>query len=175
MWEMDADEWRKCLDVNLRGPYLCSRSVLPGMVVREQGRIINVASGAGLGPVRYGSIYAVSKCAVIRFSEILALETQKHSISVFAIHPGFVRTTMTEDATASSWDEKWVNGLFRKALASGHDVPPERAAELVLFLASGQADTLSGCFFKFDDDLEEMVSRAEEIREKQLYTLRLRT
>jgi NAD(P)-dependent dehydrogenase (short-subunit alcohol dehydrogenase family) len=175
MWETDPDEWWECMDVNLRGSYLCSRAVLPGMVVRHRGRIINIASNAGLHPVPYGSSYAISKCALIRFSENVAVETKEYSIYVFAVRPGFVHTAMVESAAALPADEKWFNGRFRKAIETGRGIPPERAANLVLLLASGKADTLSGCYIDVEDDVAEMVQRAEEIKEKQLYTLRLRT
>ena len=78
-------------------------------------------------------------------------------------------------ASVSLIDEMWLGGLFKKWIAAGKDIPPDRAANLVRFLASGKADALSGCFLMIHDDVEEMVQRAEEIREKQLYTLRLRT
>ena len=175
MWENDPDRWWHCIDVNLRGPFLCSRAVLPGMIARRRGRIITTASGAGLGPWPYVAAYAIGKCAAIRFSENLAAETREHSVSVFVIHPGFVRTDMVADAVESPDDEEWLGGLFRKSLADGHDVPPERAADLVVLLASGQADALSGCFITVDDDVAELVSRAEEIQQDALYRLRLRT
>jgi NAD(P)-dependent dehydrogenase (short-subunit alcohol dehydrogenase family) len=173
IWESAADEWWRCVEVNLRGPYLCSRAVLPVMTARHQGRIITTASGAGLWPWPYMATYAVGKCAAVRFSENLAAETRDLGISAFAIHPGFVRTPMTETLACSPEEEKWLNGMFRKALAAGRDVPLERAAQLVLELASGRADVLSGCFISVNDDVAEMVSRADEIREGQLYRLRL--
>ena len=178
MWENDPDEWALCMDVNLRGPYLCSRSVLPGMITRNRGRIITTASGVGLSglwPCSYVPAYSISKCAVIRFSEILADQTKEHGISAFAINPGFVRTAMTEAQAESPVDDKWLRGWFKTSLAAGHDILPERAAELVLFLASSRADVLTGCYIDVVDNVEEMVRRAEEIQEKQLYTLRLRT
>lgn len=94
---------------------------------------------------------------------------------MFAISPGFVRTALTEAAAASPEDKKWFGGTFSKGLAEGRDAPPERAAQLVLFLASGRADALFGCFLTARDDLAGMVSRAEEIQEGALYMLRLRT
>jgi NAD(P)-dependent dehydrogenase (short-subunit alcohol dehydrogenase family) len=174
LWETDPDEWWRCVDVNLRGPFLCSLAVLPGMVARRGGRIITTASSSGLDPGRYASSYAISKCAVIRFSENLAAETKEHGISVFSIHPGFVHTAMTEAVVASPDDEKWFGGWFSKSLAAGYDVPPERAADLVVMLASGEADVLSGCYISVGDDVAEMVRRAEEIQQDELYTLRLR-
>ncbi len=145
------------------------------MVARRRGRIVTTASAAGLGPWPNVSAYAISKCAVMRFSESLAAETKEHGISALSINPGFVRTAMVEATAESSDDEKWLGGFFRKSFAAGYDVPPERAANLVVFLASGQADALSGCYIGVDDDVAEMVRRAEEIQRDELYTLRLRT
>jgi NAD(P)-dependent dehydrogenase (short-subunit alcohol dehydrogenase family) len=174
-WEVASDEWWRCMDINLRGPYLGTRAVLPGMTRRQRGRIITTSSGAGLGPWPYLSAYAVSKCAVIRLTENLAAETREHGVSLFVISPGFVRTAMTESGAESPEAEKWLGGFFRKAFAEGQDIPPERAAQLVVLLASGKADALSGCYISVSDDVAEMVSCAEEIQEKKLYTLRLQT
>ena len=177
-WEVDGDAWWRCFDVNLRGPFHCSRAVLPGMVARKSGRIIITASGAGTEPWPFGAAYAIAKGAAISFGENLAAETGEYGISVFSIHPGFVRTAMTEGAAASPDDAKWCGGLFRTSLAEGYPlecVPPNRAAELVVFLASGRADALSGCYVSVDDDVAAMLSRAEEIRQNELYALRLRT
>jgi NAD(P)-dependent dehydrogenase (short-subunit alcohol dehydrogenase family) len=176
LWETEPEEWWKCIDVNLRGPFLCSRAVLPGMVARHRGRIVTTASNSGLAPGPYVSAYAISKCAAIRFSENLAAETKEHGISVFAISPGLVRTAMTESIARSPDDEKWFGGFFGKSFAAGHDVPPERAADLVVLLASGQADALSGCYIGVgSEDPFDMMQRAEEIQQDELYTLRLRT
>ena len=76
-WETDPDDWWRCLEVNLRGPMLCSRAVLPGMIAREGGRIVNVASGAGTFAIPYLGAYVTSKTALIRFTEILALEAER--------------------------------------------------------------------------------------------------
>ena len=175
LWEADPVEWWRCVDVNLHGPFLCSRAVLPGMVSRRSGRIVTTASSSGLEPGPYVSAYAISKCAAIRFSENLAAETKDHGIYAFAISPGLVRTAMTETIARSPDDEKWFGGFFEQSLAAGDDVPPERAAELVVFLASGQADTLSGCYLGVNDDVENMVQRSQEIQQDALYTLRFRT
>jgi hypothetical protein len=92
-----------------------------------------------------------------------------------AIDSGFVRSAMTESTAESPEDEKRLGGLFRRILAEGGDSPPERAAQLVLFLASERADALSGCFISTRDDLADMLGRAEAIQEDELHTLRLRT
>jgi short-subunit dehydrogenase len=144
------------------------------MIVRRQGRIINVSSAAGLQPIPYASAYVISKTAVIRFTENLANETKEYGISVFTLYPGEVRTAFTNYLIESEEGQKWtpwVRQLFEAKL----DVPQEHAAKLAAYLASGKADTLTGCFISVRDNVNIMVQRAEEIKEKQLYTLRLKT
>ena len=173
-WEVDPDEWWRCVEVNLLGPFLCVRAVVPGMLARQRGRIIITSSLAGTGPWPYLSAYAVSKAAVTRLAENMAAEVGAHGVSVFAIHPGPVRT---EGWASLLSDEArtYMPDMFDYASQDGSGIPPERAAELVLFLASGQADALSGCFISVDDDVVDMVQRAEQIRREGAHTLRLRT
>lgn len=174
-WEADPEEWWRCMDINLRGPFLCSRAVVPGMITRHRGRIITTASHTGIGLWPHFSAYAVSKCAVIRLSENIAAETKEHGISVFAIHPGGLQTALTEIQFLSDAARKWFPKIYKYASEGGVGDPPEHAANLAVVLASGQADTLSGCFITINDDVAAMVRRAEEIQQDELYTLRLRT
>lgn len=178
MAEVEADAWWREIEINLRGPFLCSRAVLPGMIARKQGRIINLASGAGLGPIDGGSAYCVSKAALIRLSEQLALETREQGIAVFAIHPGTVRTPMAQymqDAEIVGQRTPWLQQWFRQVFDEGQDVPIERSVELVLQLAAGKADALSGCYFDVHANLDDLIARAAAIQQDELYTLRLRT
>jgi NAD(P)-dependent dehydrogenase (short-subunit alcohol dehydrogenase family) len=149
-WEVDLDDWWRCLEVNLRGPMLCSRAVLPAMIARGAGRIINVSSGAALFAIPYVSAYVTSKTALIRFTEILALETATHRIKVFAIEPGTVRTSMAEYVMGSEEGRQWMP-WFGEIFQRGEDVPPDQAAALVALLALGRADALSGRFFTIRD------------------------
>jgi NAD(P)-dependent dehydrogenase (short-subunit alcohol dehydrogenase family) len=174
MWELDPDEWWRNIEINLRSVLLCSRAILPGMVARRRGRIINVASAAGIAAIPYGSAYVTSKTAMIRFSETLAAETKAYGISVFAIHPGTVRTAMAEYGIESQEGQQWWP-WFRMIFEEGRDVPAEQAVQLVLRLASGEADPLSGRFLSITDEIGELVKRAAAIEEGQLYTLRLPT
>jgi NAD(P)-dependent dehydrogenase (short-subunit alcohol dehydrogenase family) len=174
-WEVDPDAWWRCIEVNLRGPFLCARAVVPGMIARHRGRIVTTASHTGLGVWPGLSGYAISKTAVIRLCETLAAETKEHSIAVFAIHPGGVKTALTASQFRSEAARKWFPEIYDYVAQGGSGRPPELAADLVVFLASGRVDALSGCFISVRDDVAEMVSRAQEIREGELYTLRLRT
>ena len=170
--QTDPDAWWEVQVVNLRGPVYCSRAVLPGMLQREHGRIINISSGAGFEAWPLASAYAVSKAALFRLSEDLAAETGKHGVQVFAITPGLVHTAMVEQALHCG--EPSIEQEFREWLATDQDIPPDRAAHLVVFLASGQGDALSGRFLRPHDDEEALVKRAGEIQEQDLLVLRPR-
>jgi NAD(P)-dependent dehydrogenase (short-subunit alcohol dehydrogenase family) len=168
----DPDKWWQALEVNLRGPLYCARAVLPGMLARGHGRIVNVSSSAGLAAIPMLSAYAVSKTALYRLSENLAAETRGHGVMVFAINPGLVRTAMSESAL--SCGEPSIEQWFTDAFASQHDVSAESAATLVTYLASGAADVLSGRNIFATKDVTQMVARAAEIEERDLYVLRER-
>ena len=91
---------------------------------------------------------------------------------VFAIEPGTVRTTMTEYALESEEGKRWMPWLG-EVFKQGEDVPPVRAADLVILLASGRADALSGRFFTIKDDVVGLVERAGDQGLGDLQTLRL--
>jgi NAD(P)-dependent dehydrogenase (short-subunit alcohol dehydrogenase family) len=171
VWEVEPDEWWRCVEVNLRGPFLCARAVLPGMIARRRGRIIITSSLAGTGPWPYMSAYAIGKAAVTRLTENLAAETRAHGICVLALNPGSVRTAMWEPLFLSDEAEKYLPNMYKYVSQGVSGATPERAAQLVLFLASGQADVLSGCLISVDDDLAEMVRRAKEIEQDMGCTL----
>ncbi len=160
-WDL-ADDWWRVIEVNLRGPFLCARAVLPGMVARKHGRIINVSSNAGIRPTPPYSAYSVSKAALIRLTDSLAEVTQDQGICVFGISPGMVKTAMTRAMP------------IMDAKPEADWVAPERAAELCVFLASGQADRLSGRFVHVLDDIRKLVQRADEVEANDLYALRVR-
>ncbi len=168
----DPDQWWQVLEVNLRGPLYCTRAVLPGMLTRGHGRIVNVSSGVGLTVIPMLSAYVVSKTALYRLSENLAAETRGHGVMVFAIDPGLVRTAISESALSCGEPsiEQWFTGAF----ARQKDVSAESAGTLVAYLASGAADALSGRNIDLSSDVAQMVARAAEIQQRDLYVLRER-
>lgn len=174
---VEPDEWWREVEINLRGPYLCSRAVLPGMITRKSGRIINVASGAGLHAVWYGSAYCTGKAALIRLSEAMALETRAHGITVLAVDPGTVRTPMNDYVLTSPRVAAMalpVQEWFRELYAAGDDTPLEQTVAFMVDLVSGRADVLSGCFVSVGDDLDALLADAAAIEEEQKRMLRLR-
>jgi NAD(P)-dependent dehydrogenase (short-subunit alcohol dehydrogenase family) len=110
--------------VDLRGPVYCSRAVLPGMLRRGRGRIINVSSGLGFEAMLLLSAYAVSKAALYRLSENLAAETRAQGIQVFTIDPGLVHTDMgaSPSCTASRASSQ------RSAVSAGPSAGPGSVA-----------------------------------------------
>jgi NAD(P)-dependent dehydrogenase (short-subunit alcohol dehydrogenase family) len=178
VWEVDPEQWWRTMAIHLQGSFLCARAVLPGMIARQGGRIINIVSHAGVYRWPTCSAYAVSKTAVIKFTENLAVETRRHGVAVFALHPGLAtvgltRLAMDMDAPAASPAGR-AAAWIRQQVAEGQAVPPEHSARFVVRLAAGRADKLTGCYLTVDHNLETLAARAAEIQQTDLYTLRLR-
>lgn len=169
-WEGDPDAWWRDVEVTLRGAYLCSRAVLPGMLERQRGRIICVSSYAANEPGPYLSGYAIGNAALLRFVDSLAAEVAEHGVSVFAVTPGFVRTRLVEEVATSAAGRRWLPQLPERQDA----LEPERVGRLVVEIAGGRADELSGRFLHVLDDLDDLIVRANEIVRDDLYALRLR-
>jgi NAD(P)-dependent dehydrogenase (short-subunit alcohol dehydrogenase family) len=173
---VDPQLWWQEIEINLRGPFLYTQATVPRMRTRRSGRIINLASAAGCGPIPLASAYSISKTAVIRLSETLALETAADGIVVFAIHPGTVRTPMNayvhdspEVAALAAPIQHW----FQQLYADEQDTPIEQAVALVMQLANGEADTLSGWYLSVDDDLKALVHQQNSTPRAEQRTLRL--
>jgi 3-oxoacyl-[acyl-carrier protein] reductase len=155
-WELDTEEWWRVFEVNVLGVYLCCRAVIPGMLDRGRGRIVNVASGAAYLPGSSSTAYSASKAAVHRFSETLANQLRGR-IPVFSISPGLVKTRMTEPFGD---DAPWT--------------PPELAPRLVRALASSRLDELAGRYLHAEhDDVDALAARIDEILENDLNAIRL--
>lgn len=172
LWLVDPDEWLKDVEGNLFSTFLCMHAIMPGMIERRQGRIINISSGAGNLPRPHSTAYTSSKAAVTRLTESAAISARPYDISIFAIHPGSVRTAMADYLVNSEEANKWVPEF--RTIYDETEIPAERVGELVVFLASGKADLLTGRFLNVYDDIQELVRQAAAIQQQDLYTLRLR-
>ncbi|PXY45655.1 3-ketoacyl-ACP reductase [Flavobacterium hydrophilum] len=95
--ELEPDEWEKIIQVNLMGTYYTTRAVLPNMIERQTGDIINISSTAGLNGNALTSAYSASKFAVLGLTDSLMQELRKHNIRVTALTPSTVATDMAKD------------------------------------------------------------------------------
>jgi NAD(P)-dependent dehydrogenase (short-subunit alcohol dehydrogenase family) len=170
--ECDPDEWWRGVEINAKGPFLCTRFVLPGMIARGAGRIVNVSSGVGTRSYDYLTSYCVGKTALIRLTECVAAETASRGIRVFSISPGMVRTDMNRLLVGHPKSAEWFPWAA-ETLAKGKDFPPEASTRLLLRLARGEADALSGRHISVAEDLDALIARAPEAAEKQALMLRL--
>jgi len=143
------DAWRAMLEVNLTGPYLCTQAVLPGMLEKRSGRIINVASTAGHKGYAYVAPYCASKHGVIGMTRALALEIAPSGVTVNAVCPGFTETdiaartieTMVEK-TGRDRDEAYAE--LAKFNPQARLVQPEEVAQAVGWLALPSSGSING-------------------------------
>ena len=165
----DVSYWIRTIQVNVIGIYLCCRAVIPAMLSRGHGKIINMYGGRG----RNTSAYSASKVAVLDLTETLASELAGTNIQVNAIGPGSIHTRMweeTRDAAEAVGDV----ALFElgRRVTSGGGAPMERVVELAVLLASEASGRLSGRLIQASDDFSDLPSRIPEIMSSDVYTLR---
>ena len=171
--DADHDAWWRTVEVNLRGPAIGMRLVLPLMQARQRGRIINVVSGAGVMSYAYFSAYVASKTALVRLSECVAAEAKPYGVAVFAMDPGTVATAMSGYAVSSEVGRRWIP-WFRELFDRGFNVPPERAGARAVELASGRADAITGRFIPMAAELDTLIANADLIALENHYSLRIR-
>ena len=155
LWEADPEKWWTDVDVHLRGTFLVCRAALPGMLSRGSGRIVNVSSNAALRPSPYNSAYGAAKAAILNLTQSLAASLDGTGVYAFAISPGYVKTEMTERLLDVQAEKGWFPHLEGR-----EPLDPALAGNLLVALASGKADRLSGAFFHALDDLDEILAKS---------------
>jgi 3-oxoacyl-[acyl-carrier protein] reductase len=168
-WELPEQDWWRVFEINVRGTYLCTRAILPAMMARGSGRIVNLSSGAATFPVgldndgQLTSAYMASKAAVNRFTEAVAGECFSAGVRVFSMSPGMVKTDMTAEVFTDIWDDEdtWT--------------PIETPVDLIMDLDAGMLDALSGRYIRAAiDDWRSLADRADEVIDLDTHVLRLR-
>jgi NAD(P)-dependent dehydrogenase (short-subunit alcohol dehydrogenase family) len=145
VWDVDVDEWIRATQINLFGTFMCCHAVLPHMIERRQGKIVNFSGGGATSPLPRFTAYGVSKTAIVRLTETMAEEAKEHNVQVNAIAPGAVDTRLQDDVLAAGKRAGSLLGRIRKLRETGEGgVPRELPAELALFLASSDSDGLTG-------------------------------
>ena len=142
----DPAEWRRLFDVNVTGPFLCARAVLPRMANTNWGRIINVSSAAARHPMAGMSSYSASKAALDQLTRVLALEGAPYGITTVGVYPGVVNTRMQEETR--TLDPALIGDQLHRMFQGYHDFdmlrPPEEPAELISYLCTPEAKRLNG-------------------------------
>jgi NAD(P)-dependent dehydrogenase (short-subunit alcohol dehydrogenase family) len=169
VWEVDPDVWWRDVQTTVLGSFLAARAVLPGMRARRGGRIVNVSSYVGIRPSPYLSAYGAAKAALVNLTESLAAEVGDDGVAVFALSPGHVRTDLVRNLIESEEGQRWIPHV-----AESEPVELEQVAQLVCALATGRYDPLAGTFLHVLDDVDGLLTRADEVVAEERFVPRLR-
>ncbi|MEP7183905.1 MAG: SDR family oxidoreductase, partial [Betaproteobacteria bacterium] len=141
--------WDEMLRVNLTGAYLCTRATLPSLLAAAHGRIVNVASTAGLVGYPYVAAYCAAKHGVVGMTRSLALELAKTNVTVNAVCPGYTETDIVRDAVANIVAKTGKTAADARAALASHNpqgrlVRPEEVAATVAWLCLPESQAVTG-------------------------------
>jgi len=176
--DIALDDWFEAININLLGLSYCTHEALKPMRQKKRGIIINIVSNAGVYRWPYCTAYSVTKAAVIKLTENLAVEMKRENISLYAYHPGLVHSTgMVTDAIETITDSNSARG---KALQwvydekdAGNTVDEKQSLINIEKLCSGKYKSLSGLYLTVRDDLGLLMEKKREIRDGDLFMLRV--
>jgi len=147
--KVDDAQWRRTLAVNLDGPFFCARDALPDMLAAGWGRIVNVASTAGLKGYAYVAAYCASKHALVGLTRALAQEVARRGVTVNAVCPGFTDTEITEQSISQIVDTTALDAEQARAALTAHNpqarlIAPAEAAAAIAWLCTQGASAVNG-------------------------------
>ncbi len=155
----DATTWLRHIAVNVGGVYLCARSVLPGMLERGYGRIVNVSSGAARRASAGWTAYCASKAAVEQLTRALALEVEDTGVTACAFSPGHIDTAMQERIRRSTSEDFPRVEEYRELEHQDKLRDPHEPARVLAYLASPQADRNGQVLDVSDEELQREAER----------------
>jgi NAD(P)-dependent dehydrogenase (short-subunit alcohol dehydrogenase family) len=146
--ETTREMWDRMIAVNLTGTFLCTRQVLPAMLQAGTGRIVNIASTAGIKGYSHTAAYCAAKHGVVGLTRALAIETAKRGITVNAVCPGYTDTDMAASAVQNlvraGKSEDEARRAITRVMPIGRLIRPEEVASAVLWLCSPEAAAVTG-------------------------------
>jgi 3-oxoacyl-[acyl-carrier protein] reductase len=170
---LDWQQWQETIRTDLLAPVNLCRLVLPAMRLHEYGKIVNISGGGATAPRPRFSAYATAKSGLVRFTETLAAELRGSGIDVNALAPGAMNTQMLEEILAAGPGAAGAEykDAERRQVEGG--TPPERAADLAVFLASAASDGISGRLLSAVwDAWEDLPGHRADLEQSDVYTLR---
>ncbi len=171
--ENDLRAWAEAVEINLLGTVFTMHAVLPRMIARRKGVVLNFSGGGAVAPFPRFSAYGASKAAVVRLTETVAEEVKECGVRVNAIAPGAVNTRLLDEVLAAgerAGEEFYAKAQQQKANGGA---PAALAAELAVFLASPAAAGITGRLISAVwDDWKSLPERAPELDCSALFTLR---
>jgi 2-dehydro-3-deoxy-L-rhamnonate dehydrogenase (NAD+) len=141
VWETDVEEWRKVLRINLDGPFVCSRAIVPHMIEKKYGRIVNIASIAGKEGNPNAAHYSASKAGVIALTKSLGKELAAYDIAVNCVTPAAAKTAIFDQMTQQHID------FMLSKIPRGRFVKVEELASMVAWMASEECAFTTGAVF----------------------------
>jgi len=144
--KMTNEEWQKVIDIDLTGVFNCSKAALP-LIIANQGKIVNISSLVGQRGNFGQTNYAAAKAGIIGFTKALSKEVGRFGVTVNAIAPGFIETRLTENLPPE------LKETIKKFTPLGRFGKPEEVASLVFFLASQEANFITGTVVNIDGGL----------------------
>ncbi|CCE06666.1 3-oxoacyl-acyl carrier protein reductase [Bradyrhizobium sp. STM 3843] len=141
VWETDLEEWRKVLRINLDGPFICCKAIVPQMLAQKYGRIVNIASIAGKEGNPNAAHYSASKAGLIALTKSLGKELAQHDITVNAVTPAAAKTAIFDQLTQTHID------FMLSKIPKGRFVLVEELAAMVAWLASEDCSFSTGAVF----------------------------
>jgi NAD(P)-dependent dehydrogenase (short-subunit alcohol dehydrogenase family) len=147
--EIGLADFRFVLDANIVGTFLPTKHVLPGMIARKYGKVVNISGTSGLRGYKYRAAYSSSKWALRGFTRTVALEVGRHNINVNALHPGIVAgdrmdKLCREKATKRGWTPEQVYQEYVEEMALRRVTVSQDIANAVLFLVSDESKNMTG-------------------------------
>lgn len=172
--DVDLEEWKRCIDVNLHGTFIPCRAAMRRFKKSGYGKIVNLSGGGATNPMPNLSAYASAKAAVVRLTETLALELAPFGVDVNAVAPGALNTRLLDEVIAAG-PEKVGADFYQKSVKQAKEggVPLDLGADLCVYLASDASDGITGKLISAKwDPWARLQEYKAELQSSDIYALR---